>query len=148
MTTPPLPTLSVKFDPLLDVCSSEIGALSTLHLNGTPPFTVHYAITSLSPHPQTIKKSQIFHQSHGEIRIESNPGQWEYRFTGIQDANYRQIVNLPSAAGLVKKLEVKPIGGAKWKDSNRKRIVHSCEEGEIVKVELELEVRQIPWSDS
>lgn len=112
-------------------------------MNGTPPFTVHYTITSLSPNPQSIKKLQTFQQSHGEIRIESLPGQWEYRFTGIQDANYRQIVALPS--GLMKKLEVKPIGGAKWKDDNRKRVVHSCEEGEIVKVELELQVRQIAF---
>ncbi|KAL8278854.1 hypothetical protein RQP46_008725 [Phenoliferia psychrophenolica] len=134
----PQPSLSTTFEPLLDVCSSEIGALATLHLTGTPPFTVTYLVGGRP----TIHRSS---HSRAEIRIEPpGPGEWEYRFTKIQDKFYPDGVTLDrKEAQYVTKQTVQLVGGAEWKDAAVGKTVRSCD-GETVPVEVLLK-GTAPW---
>jgi nucleoporin POM152 len=123
-----------------DVCKSEVGLVSTLHLTGTPPYTVHYELVDLSrPHVRPRTEIKRIMSSREELRLEPGPGDWEYRFVKIQDKNYDNIV-LPSSDPQFKRRQrVQLVGDAQWKNARQKKIVHACE-GETVAVELELKV--------
>ncbi|GAA5884528.1 hypothetical protein JCM6882_005288 [Rhodosporidiobolus microsporus] len=143
----PVPTLTPTFTPLTDVCSSEIGLLSTLHLTGAPPFTVHYAITRLaspsSNRPQTKTYTKRITHSREELRLEApGPGEWEYRFQKVSDRYYGEG-RLLKGKEFARRQTVFERGDAKWRDVERGRTVHSCE-GETVQVEVELS-GNAPW---
>lgn len=135
----PEPTLLTSFEPMHDVCKSEVGFVSTLHLTGTAPYTVHYELVDLSrPHLRPRTEVRRISSSREELRLEPGPGDWEYRFVKIQDKNYDSIV-LPSDARYVRRQKVQLLGDANWKNARQKKVVHACE-GENVSVELELKV--------
>lgn len=134
----PLPTLSVSFEPLLDVCSSEVGVISTLLLTGAPPFIVHYVLTQLSPVVRSTRKQQRITHSREEIRLEPGPGEWKYSFLRLEDAFYKDI-DLSHNESFKRKQTVQLVGGAQWKNAEQGKKVHSCD-GETVSVEVELKV--------
>ncbi|KAM0756071.1 hypothetical protein T439DRAFT_296083 [Meredithblackwellia eburnea MCA 4105] len=141
----PQPTLSATFETLRDVCSSDIGVISTLHLTGVPPFTVTYLLTQLSPTKSRREVKKAFAGSRGEIRIEPGPGEWEYRFTKVQDAFYRDIpVTVPAGEEQpVMKQTVQLVGGAQWRNAAQGKTVHSCD-GETVTVAVDFK-GSAPW---
>ncbi|KAK4703838.1 hypothetical protein P7C70_g2376, partial [Phenoliferia sp. Uapishka_3] len=123
----PLPSLSTTFEPLLDVCSSSIGVISTLHLLGTPPFTVTYAVAQMNGQTREVKKT--FSHSRAEIRFEPGPGEWEYRFTKLKDLFYE--IDLPKEDQFCTRQKVQLVGGAQWSDAGAGKTVHSCD-GDLI----------------
>ncbi|GAA5892621.1 hypothetical protein JCM5296_006177 [Sporobolomyces johnsonii] len=140
----PLPTLSTSFSPIVDVCGSELGLISTLHLTGTPPFVVHYTLTRLSGpgSPRSSRHTKRVLHSRDELRIEPGPGEWEYRFTRIEDRNYRDVA-VPAKGEYARRQKVPEVAVAEWRNAERGKTVHSCE-GETVQVEVELK-GTAPW---
>ncbi|BGP14548.1 hypothetical protein JCM10213_001897 [Rhodosporidiobolus nylandii] len=136
----PIPTVTPSFTPLTDVCSSEIGLLSTLHLTGAPPFTLHYSITRRSApgstRPVTKTHSQRITHSREEIRLEpQGPGEYEYRFLRVSDRHYQDV--LLKGKEYARTQTVRERGDARWRNAEKGKTVHSCE-GETVQVEVEL----------
>ncbi|GAA5923031.1 hypothetical protein JCM1841_000288 [Sporobolomyces salmonicolor] len=140
----PLPTLSTSFSPIVDVCGSELGLISTLHLIGTPPFVVHYTLTRLSGpgSPRASRHTKRVLHSRDELRIEPGPGEWEYRFTRIEDRHYRDVA-VPAQGEYARRQKVPEVAVAEWRNAERGKTVHSCE-GESVQVEVELK-GAAPW---
>ncbi|GAA6052405.1 hypothetical protein JCM3770_000226 [Rhodotorula araucariae] len=140
----PVPTLSTTFSPILDVCNAETGAIASLHLTGAPPFVVHYSITKLGPGGRTVRKQRRVQHSRDELRLEPpGPGDWEYRFTRVDDTFYAGAVDLPASKAFVHRQKVAVLGDARWRNAKEGKTVHSCE-GETVQVEVELQ-GTAPW---
>ncbi|GAA5967177.1 hypothetical protein JCM11641_000463 [Rhodosporidiobolus odoratus] len=146
-----LPTLSATFAPLTDVCSSETGLLSTLHLTGAAPYIVHYSITRLSSpssrpanhHSKPKTYSKRIPHSRSEVRLEPpGPGEWEYRFLTIEDRFYKEVK--VEGDKFRRRQVVNERGTARW--SRREKTVHECE-GDEVAVDVELE-GTAPWTIS
>lgn len=125
---------------MLDVCKSEVGLVSTLHLTGTPPFTVNYELADLTnPSRRPRREQRRISSLREEIRLEPGPGEWEYKFVGIGDKNYPNVVLPVKEAQYARRQKVALVGDAQWRDARHKKIVHACE-GDTVTVELELKV--------
>jgi len=133
----PLPTLSTTFTPLHDLCSSPTGLLTTLHLTGVAPFTVSYSLTKLTGRPSSTHHTHRLSHSRDELKIEPGVGEWEVRFTQIEDRFYKKL-RLNGAKGeFSKRIKVEEVAEAKWRE--REKTVHSCEGG-TVGVEVQLKV--------
>ncbi|GAA6037947.1 hypothetical protein JCM8097_009503 [Rhodosporidiobolus ruineniae] len=140
----PVPTVTSTFSPLTDVCSSEIGLVSTLHFTGAAPFVVHYTISgrSSSGRPYTKTSSKRVTHARDEIKLEApGPGEYEYRFVKVEDKYYKDI--RLDGAEYATKQTVHERGDARWRNAKEGKTVHSCE-GETVQVELELS-GTAPW---
>ncbi|BGP38594.1 hypothetical protein JCM10450v2_002543 [Rhodotorula kratochvilovae] len=139
-----VPTLSTTFSPILDVCNAETGAIASLHLTGAPPFVVHYSITKLGAGGRTVHKQRRVAHSRDELRLEPpGPGEWEYRFTRVDDAFYSGVVDLPAGKAFAHRQKVAVLGDARWRNAKEGKTVHSCE-GETVQVEIDLQ-GTAPW---
>jgi len=135
----PPPTIDATFDPLYDVCHSEVGLTAAVHLSGLPPFKLHYIRTQTSPHRQSSSHSIPLSSTREEFTLRPpGPGEWEYAFTRLEDGRYKgsQAIALNSTApGMRRSQTVQLVAEAKW--TERHRTVRSCE-GDSIEVELEL----------
>ncbi|GAA5938494.1 Pom152p [Sporobolomyces koalae] len=141
----PLPTLSTTFTPLHDLCSSPTGLLTTLHLTGVAPFSVSYTLSRIvqgRPHSTTRHVQRLSH-SRDEFKLEPGPGEWEVRFTQIEDRFYKKLPLDPTREfDYVKRIKVDEVAEAKWRE--REKTVHSCE-GATVGVDVDLK-GTAPWT--
>lgn len=93
----------------------------------------------LSPVKRTREVRKIVSHSRAEIRIEPGPGEWEYRFTKVQDGFYPSQPLDAKDPQYALRQTVQLVGGAEWKDAAAGKIVHSCD-GETVPVQVQLKV--------
>ncbi|SGY16728.1 BQ5605_C012g06967 [Microbotryum silenes-dioicae] len=141
----PLPSLTTSFKPVHDVCNLEVGSIATLHMTGKAPFTIHYELVSAAaPHRPTRMRHRILH-ARDELRLEPpGPGEWEYRFLRVADANYPDGIDLANDDPTYRtKQKIDPISDAAWVNPRERKIVHSCE-GESLEVQVDLK-GTAPW---
>ncbi|KAM0788621.1 hypothetical protein ACM66B_001740 [Microbotryomycetes sp. NB124-2] len=140
----PRPTLVSAFEPLYDVCKSQVGAIAALHLSGVPPFVVNYdLIQHTSNGPRRSARRKTISSSRDEIRLEPGPGDWEYKFTSIDDHFYKDV-RLSSDKQYSLRQTVQLVSDAQWRNVRQKRVIHACE-GETFTAEVELKGAG-PWT--
>lgn len=124
---------------MYDICKSEVGAVAALHLTGSPPYTINYELVQHGPHgARRSPRRKVINSSRDEIRLEPGPGEWEYRFTSIDDQFYKDV-KLPIDKQYALRQKVQLVGDAQWKNARQKRVVHACE-GETFAAQVELKV--------
>ncbi|GAA5994681.1 hypothetical protein JCM5350_007373, partial [Sporobolomyces pararoseus] len=139
----PLPTLSTTFTPLHDLCSAPTGLLTTLHLTGVAPFTVSYTLTRLSgARPSSTHHTHRLSHSRDELKLEPGPGEWEVRFTQIEDRYYKKLPLKGLKGEYSTRIKVEEVAEARWRE--KEKTVHSCEGG-TVGVEVDLK-GSAPWT--
>lgn len=111
-----------------------------MNLAGTPPYVLHYQIVQLSPVAKTQRLSKRIATSRTEIRFDSEPGVWEYRFVKLEDALYKDVA-VPREAQFSRRQTVNVVSGARWR--NAVQTVRSCQ-GDRLAVEVELK-GVAPW---
>ncbi|GAA6063256.1 hypothetical protein JCM10212_003619 [Sporobolomyces blumeae] len=137
----PLPTLSTTFTPLQDLCSAPTGLLTTLHLTGVAPFTVHYTLTRLSgSRPASTRHVHRLTHSRDELELKPGPGEYEVRFVRIEDKFYKGVD--VRGGEYATRIKVEEVAEARW--TEREKTVHSCEGG-TVGVEVDLK-GSAPWT--
>ncbi|KAK4053560.1 hypothetical protein OIV83_001728 [Microbotryomycetes sp. JL201] len=140
----PQPTLASSFEPLYDVCKSEVGAIAALHLNGVPPFVVNYDLIQHTPNgPRRSARRKTISSLRDEIRLEPGPGDWEYKFTSIDDHFYKDV-RLPGDKQYSLRQTVQLVSDAQWRNARQRRVIHACE-GETFTAEVELKGAG-PWT--
>ncbi|KAK4050941.1 hypothetical protein OIO90_004917 [Microbotryomycetes sp. JL221] len=140
----PQPNLVTTFEPLYDVCKSEVGAVAALHLTGVPPFVVHYELVQHTPNgPRRSARRKSISSSRDEIRLEPGPGDWEYRFVSIEDQYYKDVKLPQGDEQFSLRQTVQLVSDAQWRNAKQKRVVHACE-GETFTAEVELKGAG-PW---
>lgn len=86
----PPPTADISFSAIEDVCAGSVGVNAMAILTGQPPFRLSYEIKR-SGQPAR-KQERVIERTREEFEFRpSTKGAVEYRFTGLADANYRNI---------------------------------------------------------
>jgi hypothetical protein len=103
---------------------------------GSPPFILHYTVAQTAP----ISRSQSLHHqflgSKGELIIDSlGPGEFQYTFDSIEDANYQKV----PLRGMSRTQTIHPISNARWMSDDL--FFRSCQGESTINVEIELTVR-------
>jgi nucleoporin POM152 len=86
----PPPTADISFSAIEDVCAGSVGVNAMAILTGQPPFRLSYEIKR-SGQPAR-RQERVIERTREEFEFRpSTKGAVEYRFTGLADANYRDI---------------------------------------------------------
>lgn len=131
----PQPSVQASFAPLVSACSLEIGVLAALQFTGTPPFTIHYSISSSSKGSSPRHFQRTYLSSRAELNIEpAASGEWTYSIDSVGDADYDNI-----GVNLIHRQQVYEKSDAAWVDVGTVREVRSCQ-GDSVQVQVHLKV--------
>ena len=120
LANPPEPDLSISYEPIPDKCAgNSIGLAVDLHLLGTPPFRVYYAIKQRDGdvRPQIVDVDLL----HTQLELRpSNAGHYTYEFSRLSDAVYHTPRSLAHKS-LVLEQDVKPPASAHIFDAELRR---------------------------
>ena len=122
----PPPTAAIEVDPIQDQCAGSVGVKALAILSGTPPFRIKYTIQPKGK-PMSMHE-KVIDRTRDEIEFRpSAEGQITYTFTGLSDANYRDIkLDGPSFTQ-----NLHPIAKAEFAGTQQTRgpavVLYSCE---------------------
>lgn len=81
--------------------------------------------------------------SRDELKLEPGPGEWEVRFTQIEDRYYKKLPLKGLKGEYSTRIKVEEVAEARWRE--KEKTVHSCEGG-TVGVEVDLKVSSLCFS--